>query len=211
MKKLIVFVASLLIAVSAHAQLGVIAGITSAQTKFDNVDAAIAEAQNATQYHVGLTFKLGLGNLLAIQPSVIYNVKGSKVSMVKDVADFDFKSGYLEVPVQLQVGFGLGDLARVYAIAEPFVGMAITETTVNGLLKDQQIEWDDFADKLEYGFGLGAGVELIKHVQVAVRYFWNMGAAQNANIDWNNVAGDLKDIATNKKANGVMASVALLF
>ena len=82
MKKLIVIVASLLIAVSAHAQLGVIAGITSAQTKFDNVDAALAEAQNATQYHVGLTFKLGLGNLLAIQPSVIYNVKGSKVRAV---------------------------------------------------------------------------------------------------------------------------------
>lgn len=207
MKKLIVIVASLLIAVSAHAQLGVIAGITSAQTKFDNVDAALAEAQNATQYHVGLTFKLGLGNLLAIQPSVIYNVKGSKVSAVAGLEDFDFKSGYLEVPVQLQVGFGLGDLARVYAIAEPFVGMAITETTIKGLAAQETIEWDDFSDKLEYGFGVGAGVELIKHVQVAVRYFWNMGAAQDAKINVN----DVKDIVTNKKANGVMASVALLF
>ena len=207
MKKLIVIVASLLIAVSAHAQLGVIAGITSAQTKFDNVDAALAEAQNATQYHLGLTFKLGLGNLLAIQPSVIYNVKGSKVSAVAGLEDFDFKSGYLEVPVQLQVGFGLGDLARVYAIAEPFVGMAITETTIKGLAAQETIEWDDFSDKLEYGFGVGAGVELIKHVQVAVRYFWNMGAAQDAKINVN----DVKDIVTNKKANGVMASVALLF
>ena len=207
MKKLIVIVASLLIAVSAHAQLGVIAGITSAQTKFDNVDAALAEAQNATQYHVGVTYKLGLGNLLAIQPSIIYNVKGSKVSAVGGLGDFDFKSGYLEVPVQLQVGLGIGDLARVYAIAEPFVGMAITETTIKGLAAQDTIEWDDFADKLEYGFGVGAGVELIKHVQVAVRYFWNMGAAQDAKINVN----DVKDIVTNKKANGVMASVALLF
>lgn len=207
MKKLIVIVASLLIAVSAHAQLGVIAGITSAQTKFDNVNAAVAEAQNATQYHVGVTYKLGLGNLLAIQPSIIYNVKGSKVSAVAGLEDFDFKSGYLEVPVQLQVGMGIGDLARVYAIAEPFVGMAITETTVNGLVAQEEIEWDDFADKIEYGFGVGAGVELIKHVQVAVRYFWNMGGAKDANINLN----DVKDIVTNKKANGVMASVALLF
>ena len=207
MKKLIVIVASLLVAVSAHAQLGVIAGITSAQTKFDNVDAAIAEAQNATQYHVGLTYKLGLGNFIAIQPAILYNVKGSKVSAVGGLGDFDFKSGYLEVPVQLQVGMGLGDLARVYAIAEPFVGMAITETTVKGIAADQKIEWDDFADKLEYGFGVGAGVELIKHVQVAVRYFWNMGSTQDAKINVN----DVKDIVTNKKANGVMASVALLF
>jgi hypothetical protein len=207
MKKLIVIVASLLVAVSAHAQLGVIAGITSAQTKFDNVDAAIAEAQNATQYHVGLTYKLGLGNLLAIQPSIIYNVKGSKVSAVGGLGDFDFKSGYLEVPVQLQVGVGLGDLARVYAIAEPFVGMAITETTVKGIVNDQKIEWDDFSDKLEYGFGVGAGVELIKHVQVCARYFWNMGGAKDAKVNVN----DVKDIVTNKKANGVMASVVLLF
>ena len=207
MKKLIVIVASLLIAVSAHAQLGVIAGITSAQTKFDNVDAAIIEAQNATQYHVGVAYKLGLGNFIAIQPAIIYNVKGSKVSAVAGLSDFDFKSGYLEVPVQLQVGMGIGDLARVYAIAEPFVGMAITETTIKGLASDQKIEWDDFADKLEYGIGIGAGVELIKHVQVAARYFWNMGGAKDAKIN----VSDVKDIVTNKKANGVMASVVLLF
>ena len=207
MKKLIVIVASLLVAVSAHAQLGVIAGITSAQTKFDNVDAAIVEAQNATQYHVGVAYKLGLGNFIAIQPAIIYNVKGSKVSAVAGLSDFDFKSGYLEVPVQLQVGMGIGDLARVYAIAEPFVGMAITETTIKGLASDQKIEWDDFADKLEYGIGIGAGVELIKHVQVAARYFWNMGGAKDAKVNFN----DVKDIVTNKKANGVMASVVLLF
>ena len=207
MKKLIVIVASLLIAVSAHAQLGVVAGITTAQTKFDNVDAAIAEAQNATQYHVGVAYKLALGNLIAIQPAILYNVKGSKVSAVGGLGDFDFKSGYLEIPVQLQVGIGLGDLARVYALAEPFVAMAITETTVKGALKDQKIEWDDFADKVEYGFGVGAGIELIKHVQVSARYFWNMGGAKDANINLN----DVKDIVTNKKANGVMASVVLLF
>ena len=207
MKKLIVIVASLLVAVSAHAQLGVIAGITSAQTKFDNVDAALIEAQNATQYHVGVAYKLGLGNFIAIQPAIIYNVKGSKVSAVAGLSDFDFKSGYLEVPVQLQVGMGIGDLARVYAIAEPFVGMAITETTIKGLASDQKIEWDDFADKLEYGIGIGAGVELIKHVQVAARYFWNMGGAKDAKIN----VSDVKDIVTNKTANGVMVSVVLLF
>ena len=204
MKKLIVIVASLLIAVSAHAQLGVVAGITSAQTKFDNVDAAILEAQNATQYHVGLTYKLGLGNLLAIQPSIIYNVKGSKVNALSGIGDIDFKSGYLEVPVQVQVGVGLGDLARVYAIAEPFVGMAVTDITVNN---QQKYEWDDFADKVEYGIGLGAGVELIKHVQVSARYFWNMGSANDAKIS----VTDVKEIVTNKRANGVMASVAILF
>ena len=154
MKKLIVIVASLLIAVSAHAQLGVVAGVTSSKTDLD-----IENVKNATMYHVGLTYKLDLG-LIAIQPSVLYNMKGARFDTLNKETtadDFEYKTGYLEIPVQLQVGMGIGDLARVYAIAEPFVGMAITETTIKGLASDQKIEWDDFADKLEYGIGIGAG------------------------------------------------------
>ena len=212
MKKLIVIVASLLIAVSAHAQLGVIAGVTSSQTKFKDLDAANEAIQAATQYHVGLTFKLGFGNFLAIQPSVIYNVKGAKVNTLgdlSDIADFDYKNGYLEVPVQLQVGMGLGDLARVYAIAEPFVGMQLTSEMLE---KTKDLSDVDFAEKLEYGFGLGAGIELIKHVQVSVRYFWNLGGVQDSQVNSAAAALDLlKDTASSKNANGVMASVALLF
>lgn len=212
MKKLIVIVASLLIAVSAHAQLGVIAGITSAQTKFDNVDAAILEAQNATQYHVGLTYKLGFGNLLAIQPSIIYNVKGSKVGNIINKAtegavtagDFEYKTGSIEVPVQLQAGLDLG-IVRAYGILEPFVGYQITNTaqTTGGTKID--VKWSEVKNKLEYGVGLGAGVELIEHVQVAVRYFWNLGNASNANI------ATAYDAVRTQKASGIMASVVLLF
>ena len=212
MKKLIVIVASLLIAVSAHAQLGVVAGVTSSQTKFKNLEQANDAVKAATLYHVGLTYKLALGDLIAIQPAILYNMKGSQIEGITGIDSFDFKNGYLEVPVQLQVGFGVAGLARVYALAEPFVGMAITETTIKGLAGQEKIEWEDFADKVEYGFGLGAGVELINHVQVAVRYFWNMGAAKDAEINsLNDITNNVKAVATNKNANGVMASVVLLF
>ena len=209
MKKLIVIVASLLIAVSAHAQLGVVAGITSAQTKFENWNAANDAIQAATQYHVGVTYKLSLGNFIAIQPGIIYNVKGSKIGEIKDENSFDFKNGYLEVPVQLQVGMGIGDLARVYALAEPFVGLQVNSQMLN---QAKDLSNIDFADKLEYGFGLGAGVELIKHVQVNVRYFWNLGATKDANVNSITDAINLiKDTSAGKNANGVMASVVLLF
>ena len=209
MKKLIVIVASLLIAVSAHAQLGVVAGITSAQTKFENWNAANDAIQAATQYHVGVTYKLSLGNFIAIQPGIIYNVKGSKIGEIKDENSFDFKNGYLEGPVQLQVGMGIGDLARVYALAEPFVGLQVNSQMLN---QAKDLSNIDFADKLEYGFGLGAGVELIKHVQVNVRYFWNLGATKDANVNSITDAINLiKDTSAGKNANGVMASVVLLF
>ena len=209
MKKLLVIAASLLIAVSAHAQFGVVAGMTSSRSNLkgitkDNV------MDNVTQYHVGLTYKFNvLGKALAIQPSILYNVKGSEYNPFEkggnDITAVDFKNGFLEIPVQLQLRlFGLGDLAHIYALAEPFVGYAISSTVTTGSVTEK-MEWDNFSDKLEYGVGVGAGVELIKHVQVSVRYFWNLGGASN--VSWENV----KDAVTTKNASGIMASVALLF
>lgn len=204
MKKLLVIVASLLVAVSAHAQFGVVAGITSSKS---NLNEAWADVKNITQYHVGLTYKLDLG-LLAIQPSILYNMKGTKLDVASaDVAaaELDYKTGYIEVPVQLQLGLNLG-VARIYGFAEPFIGYAITNSASLGGT-DLKANWENVKNRLEYGVGLGAGVELIKHVQVSVKYFWNMGDMYGTNISF---AGITKTISE-QKASGIAASVALLF
>ena len=204
MKKFIVIVASLLVAVSAHAQFGVVAGITSTKS---NLKEAWADVKNITQYHVGLTYKLDLG-LLAIQPSILYNMKGTKLDVAyADVAaaELDYKTGYIEVPVQLQLGLNLG-VARIYGFAEPFIGYAITNSATLGGT-DLKANWENVKNRLEYGVGLGAGVELIKHVQVSVKYFWNMGDMYGTNISF---AGITKTISE-QKASGIAASVALLF
>ena len=204
MKKLLVIVASLLVAVSAHAQFGVIAGVTSSKS---NINEAWADVKNITQYHVGLTYKLDLG-LLAIQPSILYNMKGTKLDVASaDVtaAELDYKTGYIEVPVQLQLGLNLG-VARIYGFAEPFIGYAITNSATLGGT-DLKANWENVKNRLEYGVGLGAGVELIKHVQVSVKYFWNMGDMYGTNISF---AGITKTISE-QKASGIAASVALLF
>ena len=169
MKKFIVIVASLLVAVSAHAQFGVVAGITSSSSNLKDAVADV-QAQNITQYHVGLTYKLDLG-LIAIQPSIIYNMKGTKLNVANiGATELDYKTGYVEVPVQLQAGLNLG-VARIYGFAEPFVGYAITNQVNSSLAKDPQATWNNIKSKLEYGVGLGVGVELIKHVQVSAKYF----------------------------------------
>jgi hypothetical protein len=205
MKKLIVIVASLLVAVSAHAQLGVVAGITSSKS---DLKSAMEDVKNISLYHVGLTYKLDLG-LLAIQPSILYNMKGSKFDMLSKettLDNFEYKTGYLEIPVQVQAGLDLG-LARVYGFLEPFVGYAVSNSIAYSQGQPKQT-WDNIKSKMEYGVGLGAGVELIKHVQVSVRYFWNMGLVYNGkNIN----IGDVASPIAGQKCNGISASVALLF
>ncbi|MBQ9659674.1 MAG: PorT family protein [Bacteroidales bacterium] len=205
MKKLIVIVASLLVAVSAHAQFGIMGGITSSRTDYKE---AYTDVKNITQYHVGITYKFALGRMFAIQPAILYNMKGVKLSELKSVDGLDFKTGYIEVPVQLQVGFGLGDVARIYGFAEPFIGYAVSNTvSLSG--KNLTQGWEDVKSKLEYGVGLGIGVELIKHVQVSVKYFWNMG--EQYGIDLKNYINGAVGTIGSQKASGIAASVALLF
>ncbi len=201
MKKLLLsaFVA-LACAISANAQFGIVAGITSSATNYED---AAADIQNVSQYHVGVTYKLHLlGNLLAIQPSLLYDMKGTKIGEInKDTvgdAALDYKTGYLELPVQVQVGLGLGKLFRAYGFAEPFVGYQIT----SNIDKD----WASAKDKLTYGLGVGVGAEVLRHLQVSVKYVWNLGnSLENESVD------SVVDRITGSDANGVSASIAFLF
>ena len=208
MKKLIVIVAALLVAVSAHAQLGVVAGITSSKT---DLKSAKDDVGNISLYHVGLTYKMDFG-LFAIQPSLLYNMKGAKFSLLAPDSlydDFDYKTGYVELPIQLQAGVDLG-LARLYGFVEPFFGYAVTNQVAFAQGEPKKV-WDNVKSKVEYGVGVGAGVELIKHVQVSVKYFWDMGLVYGQG-EGSDIS--VKAIATavgERKCNGISASVALLF
>ena len=215
MKKIIIAIAALFVAATASAQIGISAGLTSSSTTLDGAYSDVVSGA-VNQYHVGLTYKIGIGNLLAIQPSVLYNVKGSNFN-VEDLTStsLNFKTGFVEVPVQVQLGFGLGTLARVYALAEPYVGYAITnEVTTKSAIAaaaNTQQTWDNVKNRLEYGVGVGAGVELLRHLQVSVKYFWALSdlyGLQDAKLD--NIINSLSNINM-KNANGVAATVTILF
>ena len=70
MKKLILsLLAVLALAVSANAQIGIVAGLTSSST---DVESAVANIKSVNQYHVGLSYRFKIGEVLAIQrPSFI--------------------------------------------------------------------------------------------------------------------------------------------
>lgn len=208
MKKIIIIAAAILTAWTANAQVGIIAGLTSSAT---DAQSAYSDIKNVNQYHVGLTYKLGIGNTLAIQPSIIYNMKGTKIGEIAGVEDInaEYKTGYLEVPVQVQAGLGIGSLARVYGFVEPFIGYALNNETKTTILsvEDAQNTWDNMKTRFEYGVSLGAGVEVLSHLQVSVKYFWNLGNVYGNEISVGSVTKEI----SSSKCNGVAASVAFLF
>lgn len=184
-------------------RVGLIGGFTSSEAKIKNVD-----TKSVSLYHIGLTAELPLGGGFAIQPSVLYQVKGASADNIggMSVSDlgksFETKVGYLEVPVQIQWGPDLM-FFRPYVFAEPFVGYRISTSN-----KEAAKAFKDELKKVEYGLGLGAGIEVWR-LQISAKYFWNFGKV----YETGDTAGDtIKDAVNNgNNFNGIMASVAFFF
>lgn len=164
MKKLIsVLVVALATATLAHAQLGIVAGYNSSAT---NAKGAIEEVKTASLWHAGVAYKFGLGPL-TIQPSLTYSMKGTTVD------NLQYKNGYLEASAGVQFGLDLL-VARPFVVAEPFIGYQVYGNE----------EWDkykDYVNKLEYGFGIGVGCDVLEHFQLRIQWYKNLGSLTGAN------------------------------
>ena len=199
----VVAAASLVLASQARAQFGVIAGLTSSKS---DMSSAVDDAKNIALYHAGLTYKIDLGAGFAIQPSLIYQVKGTKVSSLdtSKEEDWKLKTGYAEIPVGIQWGPDLVAF-RPYAFAEPFIGYQITSSDKVDTFSD----WTKQAkNKFEYGFGVGGGLEIASHIQVSVQWFKNLGTMFDEDASGSATWQQAKDF---KNFQGIKFSLAILF
>ena len=211
MKKIFTLVAvaavSLLTAFQAHAQFGIVGGLTSSSTSVEKV-----ESRSISLYHAGFTYKSDLGAGFAIQPSLLYQVKGATLNNISSETtsdDFKLKTGFIEMPVSFQWGPDL--LAfRPYVFVEPFIGYALTSTGQGSGTEGEKFEaWlDDAHNHFEYGFGVGGGLEIAQHVQLSVQWFNNLGKV----FDSASADAEAKSFAENvKNFKGIKFSLAILF
>jgi len=194
MKKVIAILAVAIASMSiAHAQFGIVGGFTSSSTQLAKTeDGKVdwkANAENVSLYHVGLTYKLDLGLGFALQPSLTYEMKGAKLSeaFVEGVdpsvlgKSIETKTGYGEFGLDLQWGPDLM-IARPFIFASPFVGYMLTQEETNNLTAVQSVDQEQMNEavenaknKLEYGFGIGAGLDILQFVQLKGQFYMNLG------------------------------------
>lgn len=202
MKRFCIVLAALLVSVSSFAQFGIVGGLTSSSATIRN---AVADYKNINQFHIGVAYKFsGKAGIFAVQPALVYNMKGNRLSSISSVSDLnlDYKTGFIELPVQCQVGVGLASVLRLYGFVEPFVGYAVSNQATFGDISYNN--WDNVMNRFECGVGLGGGLELFRHVQVSVRYFWNFGSIYGKST--------VDDFSINENScRGVMLTGAILF
>lgn len=181
MKKIIgvlMVVVAVAIAMPAQAQIkfGVKGGLNLAKADFDKSD---LKTSNFTGFFIGpivdVTIPLaGLG----VDGALLYSQRGIKVNGETE------KENGIELPVNLKYNIGLGSLASVYVAAGPSFFFSLEgDEKIQGFKLERK--------KAQLGLNLGAGVNLIKHLQVGVNYHIPM--SKSAEYTFGNVTDAVKD------------------
>jgi hypothetical protein len=172
-------------AMNAQLRFGVKAGanissLSSTSDLINNVNATL-------NYQAGVLMQLKLGNF-AIQPELLYNVKGGELenpiiagnndnksgplgSLTGYATKLDYRTQNIDIPVNFQYGMDYG-AAHIYAQAGPWLSFQVAAS-----LKDAANNTgcytavnDAFGfHKVDYGIGLGVGAEY-HNVQLSVKY-----------------------------------------
>ena len=157
---------ALMMAAPAQAQLikfGVKGGLN--MTK---LDAEGLKSDNSTGFFIGPMAEITLPIVgLGVDGAVMFSQRG------KD----EFKQQGLEIPVNLKFSFGLGSMLGAYVAAGP-------DFFYN--FKDLKVEGGE-AKKAQVALNLGAGVKLLRKLQVGLNYQIPMGNSfELGNVDVKN-------------------------
>ena len=165
MKKIFTFVAlvvAVCFAVSAQAQFkfGLKGGVNITDMSFNS---DVLEASNRTGFFIGPTVKFTLPLLgFGVDVSALYDQREAEL---KD-SDAKLKQKAINVPINLRYDIGLGSLAAVYLAAGPQFGFNVGDKSQT--LVENVSEWT--LKSSNFSVNLGAGVMLLRHLQVGFNY-----------------------------------------
>jgi hypothetical protein len=162
MKKIIVLLAVLVVAINAGAQikLGLKGGINVNDMSFsskkglgENLDDMYA---NRNGWHFGMALKMSFPLFpLTLQPELLFSTKSF------DIKDAHLALNYIEIPVNLQWGISIGKI-RPYLEVSPYLSTLVGSNKPLDALNT----WDG-------GVGLGAGIDIWK-LQISGKYVWGL-------------------------------------
>lgn len=198
MKKIITFAILALAAfvtIPAEAQLkfGIKGGVNISSVHFDS---KVLDADNVTGFQIGPMIETGIPVLgIGLDAAILYSQKGV------GFGSEEIKNDYIDVPVNLKWKFGL-PIVKAYLAAGPYVGFRVGGDKIWNVI-GEQIEAKSFSA----GLNFGAGVELLRHLQVGFNY--GLGLADNYSSEPLNVNTSGNKISG--KNRGWSITAAILF
>lgn len=199
----IMLAVALMFTVNANAQIkfGLKGGMNVTNMSFDK---DVFKASNKTGFFIGPMVKFTLPLVgLSFDAAALYDQKEVDLtyqSKNENVTD-RVKMKYVDIPVNVRYGIGLSSLANIFVFAGP-------QWSYN--VGDKMISWGNTKalslKKSNVSVNVGAGVTLLKHLQVSANYNIACGKKSAEIISFNN--GALSDYESDK-ANSNSWQIAL--
>lgn len=147
--------------VQAQIHFGVKGGLNLSKASFSHVEDNFKK-DNFTGFFIGPMAEVTIPIVgLGVDASLLFSQRGVKVS--EENVEYTVKQNGIDIPINLKYTIGLGSLAAVYLAAGPdfyfdFEG--------NKMIDDVRTD----KKKAEVGINVGAGVKLLRHLQVGANY-----------------------------------------
>lgn len=188
-------------AVNAQLRFGAKVGANFSNLSWSNAKSLDFKGTSLTNFTGGVTaewiFIAGFG----VDASVMYTAKGTQYeisdNVVGDVASaayeniFGTKDGvkntvhYIEVPINLKYKLQLPGVEKIVApfiYAGPSFAFKVGES-IKGLGETVKNSGDIIKNKnFDVALNLGIGIEVIKHVNLAVQYGWGLGTVSEIGV-----------------------------
>jgi hypothetical protein len=176
MKKLSLVFAAMFFSAALYAQLtptfGLKGGVNLSQWKIE--DAEDDALKNRVGFHIGLLSHIHLSDQIGLQPEVQYSLEGTEQEFAGE--DFDYKLGYLNVPIMLQYMFDNGFRLE----AGPQFGFLLSaeqEGDVNEDIKDLFKPTN---------VGLGVGLNYLSHSGFGIGGRYIFGLSDISDVEGSN-------------------------
>jgi opacity protein-like surface antigen len=185
MKRIITLVVlAVAMTVSAQAQgikFGLKGGLDIVNLSFDK---NVFDTSNKLGWFIGPSLKVSLPVPgLGVDIAALYDQKKSEVN------NETITQKSIIVPVNARFSFGVGSAASIYLAAGPQFGFNVGDDefkwTTNGVENTFQLK------KSAFSLNFGAGVTLMKHLEIGFAY--NLGLGKTADVTVKQASQDIKD------------------
>ena len=204
MKKIfttIVMAVLMMAAIPAKAGInfGIKGGLNVTNFSFSN---EVLDASNNAGFFIGPSLKIGIPVLpVGFEIAALYDQRDAKLEGDNN-AEKTLSQKSINIPVNIRYELGLGDMAGIYLAAGPQFGFNV------GDKKFSLSNVGDYKMKdSNLSLNLGAGVRLVKHLEVGFNYNIALGKTGEFNV----LDQAVDKITGNGKANSWQISAAYYF
>lgn len=204
MKKLLLLIAVALVSMTASAQTnklftwGVEAGMNFNSLSFDK---EMFESGNRAGFFVGPKVKVKVPLVgLGLDGAFIYSMNSAQIQNEDIVKSKNLS--YLEIPLNVRYDFSLLKVLSIYLATGPQYNYCMSS---DATIADFYGPIDGGISRSTWGWNVGGGVELFKHLQLGVTYTIPISNSGNLEL------GDITNVFTNYKQKTVKVRLAYFF